>query len=490
MEERKNRSVQICFAVTASLVVLAGELLGLLGAADLLPGRYFLLAALALFLAVALVAGLLLVWKHRVVQWIGLGIGVLFGAALILGDLAALRGLSTLSSVTMPETEVTHIGIFVKAEDPAESPEDVRDGPFGILGALNREAVDISLQEVGGETEPLEFETPRDLIDALRRDEVRAIVMNSAYLDLLEETDGYRDVYEELRELNNFEIVLDAVPTEPPKVVDTEQSEGPVEPFLLYISGIDSRKGLNVTSCSDSNILAAVNPKEKQLFLLSTPRDYCMPLSISNGAPDKLSHAGVHGIQCSIDTLEMFYDVDIDYYFRVHFKGFREIVDALGGLVVYSDVAFNAKEKPEYHYVEGYNMVDGDRALHFARERYAFPDGDIQRGKNQMQVIQLLLKKVLSPSILMNYTSLLEAVEGNFETSIPYDLIADLVREQLDDPGDWDVVTYTVTGTNSTAKTFTYGTAYVMIPDDAMVETAKGLLKDVLAGKRIEKPKE
>lgn len=250
--------------------------------------------------------------------------------------------------------------------------------------------------------------------------------------------------------------------------------------FSVYISGIDSRSGLIAKSRSDVNIVATVNTETRQVLLVSTPRDYYVPLPISNGQPDKLTHAGIYGIDCSMGTLEMLYETEIDYYFRVNFSGFEGIVNALGGITVDSEVAFSSGD---YSFVQGENYMDGAAALTFARERYAFASGDRQRGKNQMAVIKGVINKAISPALLTNYTSILESVAGSFEASIPYDVLAALVKQQLSDGGEWNIVSYSVDGTGASKKPYSLSTnAYVMEPDYNTVNQAIAMMEQVKNG--------
>lgn len=259
----------------------------------------------------------------------------------------------------------------------------------------------------------------------------------------------------------------------------------------MYLSGIDSRSGLISKSRSDVNILAVINPDTRQVLLVSTPRDFYVPLPISNGVPDKLTHAGIYGVDVSIGTLEMLYGIDIDYYFRVNFSGFERIVDALDGVTVYSDVAFTSSKysSPDktYYFTEGRNDLDGAAALVFARERYAFSDGDRRRGEHQMAVIKAVMEKAMSPTLLTNYTAIMESVSGSFETSMPYEKIAELVRNQLDNGGSWNIVSASVNGTNDYRVPYSLSTeAYVMIPDQATVDAAKLKIQQVYDGEFVQ----
>ena len=257
--------------------------------------------------------------------------------------------------------------------------------------------------------------------------------------------------------------------------------------YTIYVSGIDNRGGIVAKSRSDVNIIVTANTATRQLLLVSTPRDYYVPLSISNGVPDKLTHAGIYGINVCMDTLGMLYDIDINYFVRLNFDGFINIIDALGGITISSDYEFTSKNVAGYHFNKGENFVNGEQALAFARERYAFSEGDRQRGKNQMAVIKGVVDKALSPELLKNYSSILSSVQGCFETNISYEEIARLLQQQLADGGSWNVVSYSVDGTGDTQKPYSMSqNAYVMVPDYSTVDHAKELMQKVCDGESIE----
>ena len=255
------------------------------------------------------------------------------------------------------------------------------------------------------------------------------------------------------------------------------------EVYTIFVSGIDTRGGMTASSRSDVNIILTLNATTKQILMISTPRDYFVPLSISNGVPDKLTHAGIYGVNVCMDTLDMLYDININYYFRLNFAGFEQIIDALGGVTVNSDYDFTSGE---YHFNQGENHLNGAQALVFARERYAFQEGDRQRGRDQMAVIQGVVDKATQPAFLKNYLSVLDSLDGAFETNVPYDVMASLVRKQLDEGGNWQVLSYSVDGTGDTQKPYSMSSkAYVMIPDQNTVDKAKVLMKKVREGFRL-----
>ena len=260
------------------------------------------------------------------------------------------------------------------------------------------------------------------------------------------------------------------------------------EPFVVYLSGVDNRGELTEKARSDVNILAVVNPTTKQAALINTPRDYYVDLA-GTDSKDKLTHAGLYGVETSMATLGKLYGVDVEHYLRINFAGFINIIDAIGGVDVYSDQAFTSVGSPGYYdpttFAEGWNHLDGKSALAFARERHAFKTGDIQRGINQMKVIDAMMNKIKSPTVLMNFSKLMDAVSDCFVTSLSQEQISALVRMQLASLSDWDIQSYAVTGTSgksSQCYSAKGQSLYVMKPDENSVNQAKELIASVLGG--------
>ncbi len=249
------------------------------------------------------------------------------------------------------------------------------------------------------------------------------------------------------------------------------------EPFTIYISGNDSYGAVTLEDGrSDVNILLTVNPNTRQILMTTTPRDYYVELPLGEGCWDKLTHAGNYGIECSMQTLEALYDVEIDYYLRVNFSGFESIVNALGGVEVYSDYAFGTSGG--YYFEQGYNAVDGAAALEFVRERYSFEDGDVQRGKNQMEMIRAIMDKATSPALITGYLGLMDSVSDSFITNMPRSSISDLVKLQLNEGGSWNIVSNSVNGYVSEAYTYSDSSQMlsVMLQDEASVQYASELI--------------
>ena len=281
---------------------------------------------------------------------------------------------------------------------------------------------------------------------------------------------------------------LDKVTIGDDTVTDYEAMAITTEPFVVYLSGVDNRGELTEDARSDVNILAVVNPVTKRVALVNTPRDYYVDLA-GTDSKDKLTHAGLYGVETSMETLGNLYGIPVDEYVRINFSGFIDVVDALDGIDVYSDYAFTSVGSPGYYdptdFVEGWNHLDGKAALAFARERHAFATGDIQRGINQMKVIDAMLDKIKSPALLTSYSKLLAAVADNFVTSLSSNEITALVRMQLSDFASWDIENYSVTGSSS-SSTHCYSAQgqklYVMKPDEDSVAQAQALIQSVLSG--------
>ena len=260
------------------------------------------------------------------------------------------------------------------------------------------------------------------------------------------------------------------------------------EPFVIYLSGVDTRGELTEKARSDVNILAVVNPQTKQVALINTPRDYYVDLAGTN-SKDKLTHAGLYGVETSMATLGNLYGINVDHYIRIDFSGFISIIDAVGGVDVYSDQAFTSVGSPGYYdpttFAEGWNHLDGKSALAFARERHAFASGDIQRGINQMKVIDAMANKLKSPTVLMSFSKLMDAVSDCFVTSLSQEQISALVRMQLGDLASGDIESCSVTGSSgksSQCYSAKGQSLYVMKPDESSVSKAKELIASVLGG--------
>ena len=251
--------------------------------------------------------------------------------------------------------------------------------------------------------------------------------------------------------------------------------------FNVYISGIDTSGGISNVSRSDANILATVNTKTHEVLLTSIPRDYYVTLH-SYGAKDKLTHSGIYGVNETVKTVEDLLDTEINYYVRVNFTTVIKLVDTLGGVDVYSDYTFKSTYDP-YSFNKGYNHLNGQEALSFSRERYAFNAGDNQRVKNQQHVIEAIMKKVLnSTTLLTKYTDILDSLKESFQTNMEQEDISRLVKDQINNMSSWTIKSNSLTGTGASSSTYSMGSTklYVMVPTATSVNNAKEKIDEML----------
>lgn len=256
--------------------------------------------------------------------------------------------------------------------------------------------------------------------------------------------------------------------------------------FNIYISGMDEYGEVSEISRSDVNMIITINPKTKQILMTNIPRDYYVQLHDTSGYKDKLTHAGNYGIDTSIATIEDLLGIQINYYFKVNFSSLVNIIDALGGVEVYSEYDFQSYNG--YNFSKGYNSVDGKAGLSFVRERKTFAEGDNQRGKNQQAMIEAIFRKCTSPSIITKYNSLLNSLKDSMITNMPMKSITKLAKMQLKDNASWILTSNSLTGTGSYDYTYTYPyqELYVTVPDEKSISEAKEMISKVTSGEKLE----
>ena len=491
MSRRRRRNDWIPGAViTIIVIMLSVVFMGLLAMTKMIPTIYMLIIGIVLAVISAIIW--LLVWHTRYRgRFIGGTIfAVIMMVILVFGGFYINKTRSAINSISGETTEVTQMAVYVKSDDAADSVEATAGYTYGILSSLDRENTDGAIEHLknqfGTDVQTKEYAGLTELADGILNNEVNAMLLNSAYLSVYEDMDGYADFGTKVKEVGTVDVETQIQAAEESTPIEPITTANGGKVYTIYLSGIDTRGEMTAKSRSDVNIIATVNTDTHEILLVSTPRDYFVPLSISGGAPDKLTHAGIYGIDVCMDTLGMLYDIDINYYFRINFGGFVKVIDALGGITVNSDYDFDSKNILGYHFNKGENYLNGEQALIFARERYAFQEGDRQRGKNQMEVIRGVVKKALSPEILTSYSSILSSLDGCFGTNITYEEIAQILQQQLTNGGDWTIVSYSVNGTGATEKPYSMSQkAYVMVPDYNTVDKAKSLMEKVRNGEVV-----
>ena len=250
--------------------------------------------------------------------------------------------------------------------------------------------------------------------------------------------------------------------------------------FILYISGIDVWGGTDTVSRSDVNLLLAVNRTDGKIQIVNTPRDSYVFLPDSGVMRDKLTHAGLYGVECSKGTLEKLYGIKIDYYLRLNFLGFEKFIDSMGGIDVYSEQDFTVD--PIKHYKKGMNHLTGLESLAFVRERKSFKDGDYQRGRHQMEMVKAVIRELSSVKALTKLKEYLTEVDDYYRTDIPNDLIKSIAQTELVKQTDWDFETYTTYGTGSSERTYSMPSqsVYVTLLDESDIKEASEMLNKTI----------
>lgn len=365
--------------------------------------------------------------------------------------------------------------VVVRADDAAENILDAKDYKYGIQTSLDQENNQKMMDDIesvlGQAPDVDEYVTVQQEAQALLNGEIGAAIYNEAFTGIIEdEIEGYSD---QVKILYQYGIETE-IAQEEEKDVD--------QPFNIYISGIDVSGDITTNSRSDVNIIMTVNPNTHKILLTTTPRDYYVTIpGISGDQRDKLTHAGIYGVDVSMSTLESIYGIDITYYARVNFTSLIRIVDALGGIDVYSEYAFEGRG---YQFQEGMNHMDGEAALAFSRERYSFESGDNQRGKNQEAVLTAILQKAMSPALLANASELITSVSDCVETNMTRTEMAKFINMQLSDAASWEIESTAATGTGDSQACYSSGSQllYVMWPDEASVAEISDKMQQVLSG--------
>lgn len=390
-----------------------------------------------------------------------------------------------LDRITSGGYKIDNMIVAVLKDNPADKISDTKDFTFGVQYKMGENDVVTAIQdineELGVEIKTVEYADIHEQTQALQDKLVDAIIYNEAYTENISEFfEGYK---QKTKIIYRHKIKKE--------ITGRTVSANIKEPFNVYVSGIDVYGDIEQTSRSDVNIIATVNPVSHQVLLTTTPRDYYVPLpGVSDGQGDKLTHAGTYGVDVSMRTLEQLYDIEIPFYARINFTSLIEIVDQLGGVDVYSEYSFKTgwESGLVMNVQEGINHFNGEQALAFSRERKNVPNGDNQRGKNQQAVITGMIKKMISPQILIKASGIIDSVSGNVETNMSDKQIQSLIKMQLEKGGGWNI--YSVAAEGTGGKDYCYSSSqtplYVTYPDDTSVANIRDMIKRVEAGEVLE----
>lgn len=342
-----------------------------------------------------------------------------------------------------------------------------------INEALNKLNEEITIENI-------KYDDTEEMFDNLINQELDSVLIEESSMSIIyEQHEDYEGLFRTLYTIN--------IKTEIEIAKETDVTN---QPFVIYLSGIDSYGSIATVSRSDVNMVGVINPKTKQVLLISVPRDYYVQLRGTTGYKDKLTHAGLYGVETSVGTLEDLLDTDINYYVRVNFSSLEKIVDSLGGVDVYSKYSFTSSKATggTYYFSEGYNHMNGKQALAFSRERKRLPGGDRARGINQQAVIDGIIRKATSPAIITGYSKILNSLKDSFQTNMSDNDIQKLIKMQLNDMASWNITSYNLDGGDGSEYTYSYpnSKAYVMLPYEETVTEAQNLIDRVIADEILE----
>ena len=382
--------------------------------------------------------------------------------------------------------------VFVLKTDKAHDLSDTADYTFGIVNNYDVDDMhSVVLMCEDALKKPLKIKKYNDvaqLADGLIEKQCQAIIVDDSLMRMIVEagdkTDDdkdngpYANFRKSLKIVKSFSVKNELAPIDDPGNIDNRC-------FNVYLSGIDTGGDVTNKSQSDVNVILSINPMKNQIVGISTPSDYYMPLSISGDQKDKLCYAGNYGIDVSMKSLSLWYGIDIDYYVRMNFTGFKDIIDEVGGIDVESDYAF---ETHGYKFKKGINKdLNGDAALWFARERKSLKKGDISRSNNQMKVIEAVIEKTSTRSILNDYKDILKNISESFQTNMSTSTMKSIVKMQVSKGEKWNIKLYSVSGSKGVESTFSIPSMkqHVLIPNQKTVKKAKAYFKENKFSKKI-----
>ena len=467
--------ILISWGLLAIYAVLAVFLLFLIFKYNMLAFRYLNIVVTVLIVALAILC-FFLIWskKAKNLTLILLLLGVLingtslFAVSQFIGFTSRLNATSNYSNYSM--------SIAVLADSPIDNISQISSvmGPTGT----DKDNIQQLMNDLKAtQNKELTVEESSSYLAAyksLLAGDTKAIILNSVFENIIESE--YPDYASKIKKIYTKALTKTV---ETPKDVKGDS-------FNVYISGIDTYGPISSVSRSDVNIIMTVNRKTKKILLTTTPRDSYVPIADGgNNQKDKLTHAGIYGVDASIHTLENLYGIDLNYYARLNFTSFLKLIDLLGGVDVYNDQEFTAHTNGKFYPV-GSVHLDSEQALSFVRERYSLADGDRDRGRNQQKVIVAILRKLTSTEALKNYDSIIKGLQDSLQTNMPLETMMNLANAQLESGGTYKIISQDLKGTGRMdlpSYAMPDSNLYMMEISDSSLESVKAAINDVMEGK-------
>lgn len=488
MKEQNKVLRGIGIVLSILLVVASFYLLYQLIKINVLPTKLLFLITIIFVLSDAIFALLLCYYTRAVVSKI---ICVVITLVLIFGSCLGGYYISKTGSLLTNITNVTKhakntVSVVVKQSSDIKNKSQLNGLSVGTLRTIGTQGSSKALKELskdGVVMNQSEYDSLSAMLEAFYNGEVDSIIINELSRSQILDMESYADFD------NNTRVVYQTSY----KVENTDKanavSDITSKPFNVLISGSDTRGGFDENGRSDVIMVATINPKTSTILLTSVPRDFYVTTACDaadgcmQGALDKITHTGIHGTNTTKRTVEQLLGIEINYTFKVGFDTVTDLVDALGGVDVYVEPGY-AVTNQYFSVHEGVNHLNGHDALEYARERYAYTEGDRQRTKNQQQVLMGIVNEATKPSVITKYASIMDAMANTFSTTMSNEEISDLIKYQINNNPKWKMEQYMVDGTGDTLMCAELGdAASVMVPNQSTVKMAKDKINAVLAGK-------
>lgn len=457
---------------------------------NVLPSKFLFPLTIGVVVLDAIFILLLVYFSKNVVSKIVCIVLTLFiCVATCMGGYYISKTQNVLSSITNVAKHAKNtVSVIVKESSSIKNKSQLNGVSVGSL-RLNEQGSKKALKELSSEGIVLnqtEYDSMTALLEAFYNGEVDSIIINESSRSQILDMEAY----------SNFDSNTRVVYQTSYKVKNNDSaaavSDITSKPFNVLISGSDTRGGFDENGRSDVIMIATVNPKTHTILLTSVPRDFYVTTACDagdgcmQGALDKITHTGIHGTNTTKRTVEQLLGIEINYTFKVGFDTVTKLVDTLGGVDVYVEPGY-AVHNEYINVKEGVNHLYGEEALEYARERYAYAEGDRQRTKNQQQVLMGIVKEATKPSVITNYAAIMDTMANTFSTTMSNAEITDLIKYQLNNNPTWKMEQYMVDGTGDTLMCAELGdAASVMVPDQSTVKMAKDKINAVLAGKSSE----
>lgn len=436
---------------------------------NIIPDKYLIIFIITMLILNIL--GIIFMFvKSKILTVISVIIYIILLVISILGIHFSSNTINFFDKSFNSKTEVSKYDVIVLKSSNYKELKDLKDKKIGYLNIDKN--INVLKQKLDANYEEYNM---NDLYNKFINESIDSMVINDSYLDIIEEQ--YKDFSKKIRIIYSYDITKETKETE----------ETNLRPINVYLSGSDSRSDkFEVNSRSDVNMIMTINPYTHTILFTSIPRDYYVQLHGIEGTKDKLTHSGIYGVDMGRTTLEDLFNIKIDYSIKVGMPAVPKIVDQIGGVDIDSDRTFNSYHIKGWTVNQGINHMDGKQALAYARERYAYPEGDIHRIQNQQQVLEAILNKIISnKKLLLKYDSLLDSFGDLYRSDIPKSYISEIVKDEINTGKPWKIERQYVVGQGSKSETYSMPglKLYVMNPDMNSVNECANRINEVYNAK-------